>query len=261
MKLDSGVSAVVTGGASGLGAATARALAAAGVKVGILDMNETLGPQVAREIGGSYSACDVTSEASIDRALAALRRAHGQERLLVNCAGIATGQRVARRDRETGAIVSHDLAGFARVVQVNLLGTFNMITRAVAGMLALPPITPDGGRGVIVNTSSVAAEDGQIGQAAYAASKGGVLALTLPIARELARDGIRVCTILPGLFDTPMFDTIPPDARKALEASVPFPSRLGDPAEYAALVRHICENDMLNGAAIRLDGALRMAPK
>lgn len=261
MKLDSGISAIVTGGASGLGAATARGLAAAGVRVGILDRNEAQGAIVAREIGGLYAACDVTDQCSIDAALGAARTVHGQERILVNCAGIATGQRVARRDRDTGAVISHDLDGFARVVQVNLLGTFNMIVRSTAGMMALPPVTADGGRGVIVSTSSVAAEDGQIGQAAYAASKGGVLAMTLPIARELARDGIRVCAILPGLFDTPMFATIPPEARKALEVSVPFPSRLGNPAEYAALVLHICENDMLNAAAIRLDGGVRLAAK
>ena len=261
MKLSSEIAAVVTGGASGLGAATARALAAHGVRVAVFDVNAEKGEQVAREIGGVFAPCDVTQEAAVDAALASARAAHGQERILVNCAGIAVGQRIVRRDRQSGAVTPHDLATFARTIQINLVGTFLMMSRVAAGMVTLEPMAPDGERGVMVSTASVAAEDGQIGQVAYAASKGGVLAMTLPIARDLAKDGVRVMTILPGLFHTPMFDGLPEDARVALAASVPFPSRLGDPSEYGALATHICENVMLNGGAIRLDGAIRLAPR
>jgi NAD(P)-dependent dehydrogenase (short-subunit alcohol dehydrogenase family) len=261
MQLGPSISAVVTGSASGLGAATARALAAKGVKVAILDLNEALGQQVASEIGGTYARCDVTNEQSVDAALAAARSAHGQERILINCAGIAVGQRITRKAKDTGKIEPHDLATFAKVVQVNLIGTFLMISRSAVGMVGLTPLAPDGERGVIISTASVAAEDGQIGQVAYAASKGGVASMTLPIARDLARDGIRVNAILPGLFHTPMFDSLPEDARNSLAATVPFPSRLGHPTEYGALAVHICENIMLNGASIRLDGAIRLAPK
>ena len=261
MKLGKDVAAVITGGASGLGAATASALAAKGVKVGLLDLNEAAGQAHAARIGGTFATCDVTSEASVDAALAAVRAAHGQERILVNCAGIAIGKRIARRVKETGAIEPHDLASFAKVIAINLTGTFLMIAKCSAGMLNLDALPPDGERGVIINTASVAAEDGQMGQVAYAASKGGVAAMTLPVARDLARDGIRVCSILPGLFHTPMFDGLPDDARKSLEMTVPFPSRLGDPSEYAMLATHICENIMLNGASLRLDGAIRLAPR
>jgi len=261
MQLGADVSAVVTGGASGLGAATARALAAKGVKVAILDLNAGAGEAVAKEIGGLYAQCDVTGEASVDAALAKARAAHGQERILVNCAGIAIGKRVVRRAKETNAAEPHDLASFAKVIQINLIGTFLMISKSAAGMLSLQPAGADGERGVIINTSSVAAQDGQMGQVAYAASKGGVASMTLPVARDLSREGIRVCTILPGLFHTPMFDGLPDEARRALAASVPFPSRLGHPSEYAALACHICENGMLNGECIRLDGAVRLAPR
>jgi len=261
MKLGSNVAAVVTGGASGLGAATAVDLAAAGVKVAILDLNEAAGSALAERLNGVFWRCDVTNDADVEEALAVAREAHGQERILVTCAGIATGEKTVRRDRESGDILSHDLDVFRRTIAINLSGTFTMIAKSAAGMLALDPVTDDGGRGVIVTTSSVAATDGQIGQVAYAASKGGVLAMTLPIARDLARDGIRVVTIQPGLFETPMLAGLPEEARRSLEASVPFPSRLGKPAEYAVLVRHICENEMLNGAALRLDGAIRLAPK
>ncbi len=261
MKLGKDVAAVVTGGASGLGAATARALAAKGVKVGIFDLNEAQGTALAKEIGGAFCKCDVTSEASVDAALAAARKAHGQERITVNCAGIAIGKRIARKVKETGAVEAHDVASFAKVIQVNLVGTFTMIAKSAAGMLALSPLAPDGERGVIISTASVAAEDGQMGQVAYAASKGGVMAMTLPVARDLARDGVRVCTIMPGLFHTPMFDGLPEEARKSLAATVPFPSRLGHPSEYGALAVHIAENVMLNGVSIRLDGAIRLAPK
>lgn len=261
MKLDSSIAAVVTGGASGLGEATARRLAAQGVRVALLDLNEERGRMVAGEIGGIFCKTDVTSEASVEAALAAARAAHGQERIAVNCAGIAIAKRTLGRNRETGDLVLHDLASFSKVIQINLIGTYNVLSKSALGMAKAAPLTEDGLRGVVVMTASVAAEDGQIGQAAYAASKGGVAALTLPAARDLAQYGVRVTTILPGLFYTPMFDTLPEEARKSLGASVPFPSRLGRPDEYAQLVQQICENDMLNGGTIRLDGAIRMAPK
>ncbi|MBZ6075662.1 SDR family NAD(P)-dependent oxidoreductase [Microvirga puerhi] len=261
MKLDKFMAAIVTGGASGLGGATARMLAADGVKVAILDRDVERGEKHAREIGGLFCEADVTDEASIDAALAKARAAHGTERILVNCAGIAPGKRTVTKKRETGELIPHDVASFRRAIEINLIGTYAMIAKCAAAMAGLDPVTEDGGRGVVVSTASVAAQDGQIGQAAYAASKGGVLGLTLPVARDLSGFGIRVMTIMPGLFHTPLFEGIAEDYRKALEANVPFPSRLGRPEEYAALVRSIIENDMLNGEAIRLDGALRMQPK
>jgi NAD(P)-dependent dehydrogenase (short-subunit alcohol dehydrogenase family) len=261
MQLGKEITAVVTGGASGLGAATARALAAKGVKVAIFDLNEAAGQSLATELGGGYYKCDVTSEPGVDAALASSRAALGQERILVNCAGIAIAKRMTRKNRETGAIETHDLASFTKVIQVNLIGTFLMMAKSAAGMQSLDPVTSDGERGVMICTASIAAEDGQIGQVAYAASKGGVLAMTLPVARDLAQSGIRVATIMPGLFHTPMVDGLPEEARQALAASVPFPSRLGNPAEYAGLATHICENGMINGVGIRLDGAVRLAPR
>jgi NAD(P)-dependent dehydrogenase (short-subunit alcohol dehydrogenase family) len=261
MKLDNSVSAIVTGGASGLGEATARRLAGHGVKVALFDMNDERGTKVAAEIKGIFVHCDVTREPSVDPALEKARTAHGVERVLVNCAGIAAGKRVVAKKRDTGELVAHDLATFAKVIGVNLIGTFHMVAKCAHAMAALAPVTQDGGRGVIVQTASVAAQDGQIGQAAYSASKGGVLGMTLPIARDLAQYGIRVMTILPGIFHTPMMDQITEEFRKSLEASIPFPSRLGNPDEYARLVEAIIDNDMLNGEAIRLDGAIRMAPR
>jgi NAD(P)-dependent dehydrogenase (short-subunit alcohol dehydrogenase family) len=261
MKLDESVAAVVTGGASGLGEATARMLAREGARVAIFDMNAERGRAVAGEIGGVFCKVNVADEPSVDAGLREARARHGVERILVNCAGIAPGKRTVSRKRDTGELVAHDLATFRRTVEVNLIGTYHMIAKAALGMAGLDPATPDGGRGVIVCTASVAAQDGQIGQAAYAASKGGVVGLTLPVARDLSGFGIRVVTIMPGLFHTPMFESVPEDFRQALEASVPFPSRLGRPEEYAGLVRAIVDNDMLNGEAIRLDGALRMQPK
>ncbi len=261
MKLDASVAAVVTGGASGLGEATARRMASHGVRVTLLDLDEVRGNRIARDIGGLFVQTDVTSEDSVAKALEMARSRHGIERVTVNCAGIAPGKRTVGRNRETGALMPHDLASFARVVNINLIGTYNVVAQSAAGMAGAEPVTEDGGRGVIVMTASVAAEDGQVGQAAYAASKGGVASLTLPVARDLASFGIRVATILPGIFYTPMFDTLHEDFRKSLAASVPFPQRLGRPDEYASLVQHICENDMLNGETIRLDGAIRMAPK
>ena len=261
MHLSSSLAAVVTGAASGLGEATARRLASHGVKVAILDMQGERGAQVAREIGGVFCEADVTSEPSVDTALAKARAAHGTERILVNCAGIAPAKRTVLKNRGTGEWLAHDLATFQRTIMVNLVGTFQMIAKCAAAMAALQPLDADGARGIIINTASVAAEDGQIGQAAYSASKGGVVGMTLPIARDLAASGIRVMTIMPGLFMTPMFESIPEVARKALGASVPFPSRLGQPSEYAALVQAICENGMLNGTTIRLDGGVRLAMK
>ncbi len=261
MQLSSAMSAIVTGGASGLGGATAAALAAKGVKVAIFDMNEAAGAKHAAEIGAKFYKVDVTNEASVDAALAAARKDNGVERILVNCAGIGVAKRITKKNKETGVIEPHDIATFTKVIQVNLIGTFMMLAKCSAGMQALAPVTADGERGVMINTASVAATDGQIGQVAYSASKGGVLGLTLPVARDLAQSGIRVNTIMPGLFLTPMMAGLPPEAQRSLEQSVPFPARLGSPAEYAMLACHICENGMLNGESIRLDGALRMAPR
>ncbi len=261
MELGKDIAAVVTGGASGLGEATARMLAGAGCRVAILDMNAERGEKVAGELGGTFATCDVTDPGSVSEALAAAREAHGQERVTVNCAGIAAGMKTASRKRDSGEVVAHDPGLFQKTITVNLIGTFNVASKSAAGMMEASPLGKDGERGLIIMTSSVAAQDGQIGQVAYAASKGGVLALTLPMARDLSRDGIRVMTIMPGLFYTPMFDGLSEEVRNSLAASVPFPSRLGDPGEYAELVRSICGNPMLNGTGIRLDGALRMAPK
>ncbi len=247
---------LVTGGASGLGAAIARLLAAEGASVVIADLQRDPGEALARELGSSarFAAIDVTSEkdaqAAVDLALSAFGHLHG----LVNCAGVAPSEKVVGRDGP------HRLDSFARTVSINLIGTFNMIRLAAAAIAKELP-GADGERGIIINTASIAAYDGQIGQAAYAASKGGVVALTLPVARELARSGIRVVTIAPGVFETPMVANFPQEVQKALGKSVPFPARLGRPAEFAALVKHICENTMLNGETIRLDGALRMAPR
>lgn len=236
-------------------------LAAQGCRVALFDMQRERGETVAREIGGVFCEVDVTSEESARAGFAKARAAHGAERVLINCAGVAPARRTVSKKRDTGELMAHDLATFARTVAVNLIGTFNMIAQSSAAMAALAPVSGDGLRGVIINTASVAAEDGQIGQAAYGASKAGVLGLTLPVARDLASYGVRVMCILPGLFHTPMFDQLPEEARLSLGASVPFPSRLGQAVEYAALVKAICENDMLNGTGIRIDGAIRLAPK
>jgi len=261
MKLDNSIAAVVTGAASGLGEATARMLAGQGVKVAIFDMQKERGEAVAKDIGGVFCEVDVTNEASVEAALAKARAAHGVERILVNCAGIAPAKRTISKKRDTGELLAHDLGTFQKTVMVNLVGTFNMIAKSALGMAGLEPFNADGGRGVIVNTASVAGEDGQIGQAAYAASKGGVASMTLPAARELAAHGIRVVAIAPGVFETPMMAGMPQGVQDALGATVPFPPRLGKPFEFAALAQHICENVMLNGEVIRLDGALRMGAK
>jgi NAD(P)-dependent dehydrogenase (short-subunit alcohol dehydrogenase family) len=261
MKLDSSVAAVVTGGASGLGAATARALAAKGVKVALFDLNAEAGEALASEIGGVFCSVNVTDDASVDEGFAKARAANGQERVLVNCAGIAPPAKTVSRDRETGAIKHHSLEVFEKVVAINLVGTFRCIAKSAAGMASLEPVDEFGSRGAIVNTASVAGQDGQIGQAAYASSKGGVLAMTLPVARDLMSEGIRVNTILPGIFETPMMKGLPEKAQISLAASVPFPKRLGKPEEYAALAIFMVEMDYINGETVRLDGAIRMPPK
>ena len=260
MKLDSSIAAVVTGGASGLGEATARALAAQGVKVAIFDMNDAKGEAVAKEIGGTFCLCNVTSEEDVDAAFAKARAAHGQERILINCAGTGNAFKTASRDRKTGEIKHFPIEAFNWIIQINLVGSFRCLAKSAAGMLTLDPLE-DGERGAIVNTASVAAEDGQMGQAAYSASKGGIVGMTLPIARDLMSEGIRVNTILPGIFNTPLMNAAPPQVKEALAASVPFPKRLGLPEEYAQLALTMVTNGYFNGEDVRLDGAIRMAPR
>jgi NAD(P)-dependent dehydrogenase (short-subunit alcohol dehydrogenase family) len=249
-----GLAAIVTGAASGLGKASAQMLAAAGAKVAVFDLNAEAGMAVAQEIGGLFVAVDVTDDASVAAALDQAEAAHGTARLLVNCAGIAPAVKTVGKGN-----APHPLDTFRKTIEVNLIGTFNMISKFAARAAALDEI--EGERGVIVNTASVAAYEGQIGQAAYAASKGGVVGLTLPVARDLAQHKIRVMTIAPGIFLTPMLEAFPENVQQALGAQVPHPSRLGKPAEYAQLVASIIANPMLNGEIIRLDGAIRMAPR
>jgi NAD(P)-dependent dehydrogenase (short-subunit alcohol dehydrogenase family) len=260
MKLSSDISAVITGGASGLGAATARRLAKQGVKVALFDLNEAQGEALAKELGGVFCKVDVTSEEQVDAAFAKARAAIGQERVLVNCAGTGNAIKTAGRDKTTGEIKSFPTLNFDRIIQINLVGTFRCIAKSAAGMLSLAPLH-DGERGAIVNTASVAAQDGQMGQAAYSASKAGIVGMTLPIARDLMSEGIRVNTILPGIFDTPLLRGAPDKVKAALAASVPFPKRLGDPDEYAALAEFMLTNGYFNGESVRLDGAIRMAPR
>jgi NAD(P)-dependent dehydrogenase (short-subunit alcohol dehydrogenase family) len=254
MKLDNTIAAVVTGGASGLGAATARGLAAAGAKVAVLDRNAAGAEAVGKEIGGVGFACDVTDEKGSEAALAKASQAIGVPRVLVNCAGIGVAERIVGRDGPM------PLANYKRVIDVNLIGSFNMLRLAAAAMSKLEPVAT-GERGVIINTSSIAAFEGQLGQAAYASSKGAIASLTLPAAREFARVGIRVMAIAPGLLLTPMFDTVPEAAREALRALTLYPPRLGHPEEFAKLVLHIVDNELLNGEVIRLDGAIRLPPR
>ncbi|WP_340587152.1 SDR family oxidoreductase [Erythrobacter alti] len=261
MIIDKTVCAIVTGAASGLGEATARALAAKGAKVAIFDMNKEGAEKVAADIGGVACVVDVTDEASVDAGLAKAREAHGQERVLVNCAGIAPAAKLVRRDRETGEISHHPVDAFRKAVEINLVGTFQCMAKSAAGMITLDPVGDHGERGCIVNTASVAAEDGQIGQVAYAASKAGVKGMTLPVARDLMSEGIRVNAIMPGIFRTPMLAGLPEKAQAALSQAVPFPKRLGDPEEYASLVCFMVENGYFNGECVRLDGAIRMPPK
>jgi NAD(P)-dependent dehydrogenase (short-subunit alcohol dehydrogenase family) len=255
-----GKSAIVTGGASGLGEATVRALAAAGAKVAIFDLNAERGVSVARDVDGIFCEVDVTSEKSVEAAFAQARGAHGQEQVLVNCAGIGNAIKTASRDRATGEPKHFPLADFEKVIQINLIGTFRCIAKSAAGMLGLSP-SDEGERGVIINTGSVAAQDGQMGQAAYSASKGGIVAMTLPIARDLSSEGIRVNTILPGIFGTPLMLASGEKVVSALSAAVPFPKRLGRPDEFADLALAIIRNSYMNGETIRLDGAIRMAPR
>jgi len=249
-----GQAAIVTGGASGLGAATAHALAARGAKVAVCDLNAALAETIAREIGGVAVPCDVADAASAEAAIAKAAAAHGPARVLVNCAGIGVAQRVVGREGPM------PLADFEKVIRINLIGSFNMLRLATAAMSKLEPLD-GGGRGVVINTASVAAYDGQIGQAAYSASKGGIVGMTLPIARELAQFGIRVMTIAPGLFLTPLLGSLPQEAQDSLAKAIPFPARLGRPDEYAALALHIIDNPYLNGEVVRLDASLRMAPR
>ena len=251
-----GAGAVVTGGASGLGAATAEMLARNGAKVTIFDMNVEAGTAKAAEIGGHFVRVDVADEASVTAGLAEAEEKHGVTRVLVNCAGVAPAEKMIDRDGNP-----MPLANFTRAVNINLIGTFNAMSKMAARLMKADPQGEDGERGVIINTASVAAYEAQIGQTAYGASKGGVMALTLPAARELARSGIRVVTIAPGIFWTPMLAGLPQDAQDSLGKQIPFPSRLGKPAEYAQLAESIIANPMLNGETIRLDGAIRMAPR
>jgi NAD(P)-dependent dehydrogenase (short-subunit alcohol dehydrogenase family) len=261
MLLDSTVSAVVTGGASGLGAATARALAAKGVKVAIFDLQADKGEAVAAEIGGIFCEVNVTSDESVDAGFAKARAAHGQERILVNCAGTGSAMKTASRSKTDGSIKHYPLDAFNWLIQINLVGTFRCLAKSAAGMMTLDPQNADGERGAIVNTASAAAEDGQMGQVAYSASKAGVVGMTLPIARDLMSEGIRINTILPGIFETPLMLGAPQNVRDALAASVPFPKRLGVPSEYAHLALTMIENSYFNGEDVRLDGAIRMAPR
>jgi NAD(P)-dependent dehydrogenase (short-subunit alcohol dehydrogenase family) len=251
----SGAAALISGGASGLGRATATALVAAGAKVTLLDIDGAAAEAAANELGGLGIACDVTRADATEAAVASARERHGAARIVVNCAGIGRAGRIVDRDGKP-----MPLEQFKQVIEVNLIGSFNLLRVAAADMIGLDPLA-DGERGIIVLTASIAAYDGQIGQAAYSASKGGIVGLTLPAAREFARYGVRVAAIAPGIFATPMMAGLPEAAQTSLAANVPFPQRLGRPDEYAALALHICRNTMINGEVIRLDGALRMPPR
>lgn len=260
MKIDSSIAAVVTGGASGLGEASARALAGQGAKVAIFDLNEERGEAVARDIGGTFCKVDVSDEASVDAGFAKAREAQGQERVLVCCAGIGTIGKTVRRDRDTSEISHLPVDLFMKTIKVNLLGTFQCVAKAATGMMTLDGLE-DGERGAMVVTSSVAADDGQIGQVAYAASKAAVKGMTLPIARDFMQEGIRINAIQPGIFATPLLAGLPEKAQESLAAAVPFPKRLGKPEEYAKLVLLMIETGYFNGESVRLDGAIRMPPK
>ena len=256
----SGIAAVVTGASSGLGEATARELARRGAKVAVFDRDADRGTKVASEIAGIYCEVDVTCDEKVAAAFARAREAHGQERVLINCAGVANAAKTVARDKETKAAKLYPMQQFELAIQINLIGTFRCIAHSAHGMVDLEPLE-DGEKGVIIDTASVAAEDGQIGQAAYSASKGGVLAMALPIARDLMNEGVRVNTILPGVFKTPMVAMMPPNVQEALAAQVPFPKRLGEAEEYARLACFMVENPYLNAATVRLDGGIRMAPR
>ena len=256
MKIGSATPAIVTGGASGLGAAVVRALAARDAPVSVMDLNERHGNAIAEEVGGVFLPTDVTDDAQLRSSLDRARSTHGQERICVNCAGVAPVERTVGREGP------HDMGVFSRTIEINLIGTFRMLSASAAGMAEARPLEGrDGEKGVIVNTASIAAFDGQMGQAAYAASKGGVHALTLPVARDLAKLGIRVIAIAPGIFETPMLAGLPEEVQRNLRGQVPYPRRLGDPEEFADMVCGIISNRYINGETIRLDGGLRMAPR
>ena len=260
MELNSSIAAIITGGASGLGEATARALAKHGVKVALFDLQKEKGEKVAKEIDGVFCEVNVTSDESVAEGFKKARAANGQERILVNCAGTGNAQKTASRDKKTGEIKFFSAKDFDRIIQINLVGTYRCIAMSAAGMLTLDPL--DGGeRGAIVNTASVAAQDGQVGQASYTASKAGINGVTLVVARDLAQEGIRCNTIMPGLFNTPLLQGAPEQVKQALAAQVPFPPRLGNPNEYASLALQMITNGYFNGETVRLDGAIRMAPR
>jgi NAD(P)-dependent dehydrogenase (short-subunit alcohol dehydrogenase family) len=259
MQVDSNLVAVVTGGASGLGLATVKALRAAGASVAIFDLNEDTGEQAAAETGAIFCQCDVLSDESVDAAFARARQAQGQERALVCCAGGGNAIATARRDKKTGEINIFPSDKFEWVLRLNTVGTFRCITRAAAGMMELEPI--NGERGALVNTASAAASEGQMGQAAYSAAKAAIVGMTLTIARDLAREGIRVNTIQPGIFDTPAMARATPEMKQALGAMVPFPPRLGVAEEYASMALELIRNGYMNGETVRLDGAIRMQPR
>lgn len=259
MKLSKDIAAVVTGGASGLGEGTARRLAAGGAKVALFDLNEERGEALAKELGGVFCKVNVADEASVTAGFEKARAAHGQERILVNCAGIGWAEKTARRS-SSGDIMSHKIEGFSKVIAINLVGSFTCAAKAAEGMLHADPMA-DGERGIIVNTASVAAQDGQIGQVAYSASKGGIYGMTLPMARDLAREGVRVNTILPGFFETPIYKQMPPEVKTNLMAHLQFPQRFGTPEEYADLVAFMVENAYINAECVRLDAGARMGPK
>lgn len=258
MKLGPDIAAIVVGGASGLGEGTVRRLAGLGVRCAVFDRDEARGAQVARETGARFFSCDVTDDPSVQRAFDGAKAALGAARILVNCAGIGLARKIVSRNRETGEIAGHAVDLFRRIVDINLVGTFRTMVRFATDVLAEPPLDVDGERGVIVNTASIAAQDGQQGQAAYAASKGGILAMTLPVARDLGREGIRVLTIMPGYFATPMTSHASEAARAALVENSLFPRRAGGPDEYALLVEQMCVNKMLNGECVRLDAGARL---
>jgi NAD(P)-dependent dehydrogenase (short-subunit alcohol dehydrogenase family) len=260
MELNSSISAVITGGASGLGEATARALAKHGVKVALFDLQKDKGEKLAGEIGATFCEVNVTNDESVAAGFVKARAAQGQERILVNCAGTGNAAKTASRDKKTGDIRFFQAKDFDRIIQINLVGTFRCIAMSAAGMLTLEPLA-GGERGAIVNTASVAAQDGQIGQAAYTASKAGINGVTLVVARDLAQEGIRCNTIMPGLFNTPLLAAAPEAMKQALGAQVPFPPRLGNPPEYASLALEMIRNGYFNGECVRLDGAIRMAPR
>ncbi len=261
MRLDSSVSAIITGGASGLGAATARKLASAGVRVALFDKNPQTGEAMAKELGALYCDVDVTSDASVDSGFAKARAAHGQERVLVNCAGGGFTHKTASFDKATGAVKPYPIPDFERIMQLNLIGTFRCIAKSSAGMISLDPAGDDGERGASSNTASVAAFEGQVGQVAYAASKAGIVGLTLVVARDLSGNGVRCNTIVPGTMDTPMLARAPEAVKQALAEQVPFPRRLGRAEEFASLAFELLANSYLNGECVRLDGAIRMGPR